>query len=195
MKKCYFKLFRILRIEYIIHKKTHKIYCKRFENIPFLFSGNIFDYDWVLFGTSSSSITSNELFTSVFSNFICGRLVGASNGTGCSCNRYHTFSIDNDNLQKIEATNCDPTYENHRPNAVYLKCTGRPIQKYTIPYSKLLSNTLSWKNNIPQIKQGNITFAPTSFSRIITLQCYVSTESDLYLQLFKKLLKTATLAK
>ena len=37
---------------YNIHKKTQKIYCKRFEPIPCLFSGNIFDYDWILYGTS-----------------------------------------------------------------------------------------------------------------------------------------------
>ena len=38
----------------------------------------------------------------------------------------------------------------NRPNTVYLKDTGRLIQEYTLPYSKLLSNTPSWKNNIPK---------------------------------------------
>ena len=37
---------------YNIHKQKQKIYCKRFEHIPCLFSGNIFDYDWILYGTS-----------------------------------------------------------------------------------------------------------------------------------------------
>ena len=40
-------------------------------------------------------------------------------------------------------------HENHRPNTVYLKSTGRSIQKYTLPYSKLFSNTPNWKNDIP----------------------------------------------
>ena len=31
---------------YNIHKKIQKIYCKRFERIPCLFSSNIFNYDW-----------------------------------------------------------------------------------------------------------------------------------------------------
>ena len=41
-------------------------------------------------------------------------------------------------------------HENHRTNNVYLKGSGRPIQKYTLPYLKLLSNTPSWKNDIPK---------------------------------------------
>ena len=41
-------------------------------------------------------------------------------------------------------------HENHRPNTVYLKGTGQSVQEYTLPYSKLLSNTLSWKNDIPK---------------------------------------------
>ena len=45
VKKCCFKLFRILQIEHVIYKKTKKLYCKRFEHIPCFFSGNIFDYD------------------------------------------------------------------------------------------------------------------------------------------------------
>ena len=40
--------------------------------------------------------------------------------------------------------------ENHHTNTVYLEGTGRPIQKYTLPYSKLLSNTPTWKNDIPK---------------------------------------------
>ena len=77
-------------------------------------------------------------------------------------------------------------HENHRLNTVYLKGIGRPIQKYTLLYSKLPSNT-------PQIKPGHIKFKPTPFSHIITLQCYVSVKIDLYL--FKKLFKTVTPAK
>ena len=61
---------------YNIHKKIQKIYCKRFERIPCLFSSNIFNYDWIPYGTSSSSIDTNKLF-----HFICGWLVGTSNGT------------------------------------------------------------------------------------------------------------------
>ena len=94
---------------YNIHKKIQKTYCKRFEHIPCLFRGNIFDYDWILYGTSSSSIDSNELFASDFSHFICRWLVKTSNGTECSCNRQDTFSIDDDNLQEIQETNCDQT--------------------------------------------------------------------------------------
>ena len=66
---------------YNIHKKIQKIYCKRFERIPCLFSSNIFDYDWIPYASSSSSIDTNKLFNSVFSHFICGWLVGTSNGT------------------------------------------------------------------------------------------------------------------
>ena len=38
--------------------------------------------------------------------------------------------------------------ENHRPNTVYSKGIGLPIKKYTLLYSKLSSNTFSWKNGI-----------------------------------------------
>ena len=132
-----FKLFRILRIEYIIYIKNTKNMLQTLWSYPLrLFSGNIFDYDWILYRTSSSSIESNELFTSFFSHLICGWLVGASNGTGCSYKYKQQIVIQ--------------LHENHHTNTVYLKGTGRPIEKYTLPYSKLLSNTPSWKNDIPK---------------------------------------------
>ena len=40
--------------------------------------------------------------------------------------------------------------ENHRANTVYLKGIGRPIKKNRILYSKIPSNTPSWKNDIPK---------------------------------------------
>ena len=43
----------------------------------------------------------------------------------------------------------------------------------------------------PQLKLGNVKFASTSFSQIITL-CYASAKIDFYPQFFKKLFKTAT---
>ena len=85
VKKCCCKLFRILQIEYIIYKKRHKkMHCKRFEHSPCIFSGNIFNYDWIWY--ISSSVDSNELFIWVFSHSIRGWLAGASNVIGCSCN-------------------------------------------------------------------------------------------------------------
>ena len=57
------------------------------------------------YGTSSSSIDSSELFIWVFSHSIRGWLAGTSNANRCPCNREDTFSIDHDNLEKIQATN------------------------------------------------------------------------------------------
>ena len=57
------------------------------------------------------------------------------------------------------------------------------------------SATLLVERMTSQIKPGNIKFASSSFSHVITLQCSVSAEHDFYLQLLKKLFKTATLAK
>ena len=68
-------------------------------------------------------------------------------------------------------------YENHCPNTVYLKGTGLDGQYKNIHLHQLYILHF------------------TSFSHIITLQCYASVELDFYLQLFKKSFKTATLAK
>ena len=56
---------------------------KRFEHV----SSAVIFLTTIEYGTSSSSVDPNQLFIWVFSHFICGWLVGASNATGCSCNR------------------------------------------------------------------------------------------------------------
>ena len=63
------------------------MHCKRLEHIPIVSSAVIF-LTTIEYGTSSSSIDSNELFIWVFSHSIIrGWLAGASNAIGCSCNR------------------------------------------------------------------------------------------------------------
>ena len=85
LKKCCFKLFQILQIEYIIYKKT-KTCIANALNISLVSSAVIF-LTTIEYGTSSSSIDSNEFFIWVFSRSIRRWLAGASNATGCSCNR------------------------------------------------------------------------------------------------------------
>ena len=73
------------------------MHCKCFEHIPCFFSNSIFDYDWIRY---------------IFIDYQLKRvgwLVGATGAIGCSSNRSATFSIDDDNLEKMQATNCDPT--------------------------------------------------------------------------------------
>ena len=82
--------------------------------------------------------------------------------------------------------------EYHRPNTVYLKGIRRPIKKIYITVLKITQQHSWLEEWHSQIKSGNIRFAPSFFSHVITLQCYVSAELDFYLQLFKKLFKTAT---
>ena len=67
-------------------------------NISIVSSAIIF-LTTIEYGTSSSSIDSNELFIWVFSHFNRGWLVGAGNAIGSSCSRSSTFSIDDDNLK------------------------------------------------------------------------------------------------
>ena len=61
------------------------MHCKRFENI--LVSSALIFLTTIEYGTSSSSIDSNELFIWVFLHSIHRWLAGASNAIGCSCNR------------------------------------------------------------------------------------------------------------
>ena len=55
-------------------------------NISIVSSAIIF-LTTIEYGTSSSSIDSNELFIWVFSHFIRGWLVGVGNATGSLCSR------------------------------------------------------------------------------------------------------------
>ena len=80
----------------------------------------------------------------------------------------------------------------HHPNTVYLKGIRRPIKILYITVLKITQQHSQLEEWHPQIKAGNIKFAPLSFSHVITLQCYVSVELDFYVQLFKTLFKTAT---
>ena len=61
------------------------MYWKRFEHIS-IASSAVF-LTRIKYGTSSSSIDSNELFIWVFSHFIRGWLVGVGNATGSLCSR------------------------------------------------------------------------------------------------------------
>ena len=157
------------------------MHCKCFEHIPCFFSNNIFDYDWIRY---------------IFIDYQLQRvgwLVGATGAIGCLSNRSATFSIDDDNLEKIQATN--QLNEIHRPNTVYIKGIGRPIKKIYIVVFKITQQHSSFGEWHPPKKPGNKKFAATSFTDMITLQCYVLAKLDFYLQLFKKLFKTATYAK
>ena len=86
VKKYCFKLFRILQIEYIIYKKHIKKCIAKALSISLVSSAVTF-LTRIEYGTSSSSIDSNELFTWVFKHSIRGWLAGVSNTIGCSCNR------------------------------------------------------------------------------------------------------------
>ena len=86
LKKCYFKLFQILQIEYVIYKKNIKKCIANALNISFVSSAVIL-LTTIEYGTSSSTIDSSEFFMWVFSHSIRRWLAGASNAIGCSCNR------------------------------------------------------------------------------------------------------------
>ena len=86
VKNCCFKLFQILQIEYVIYKKYIKKCIANVLNIS-LFSSAVIFLTTIEYGTSSSSIDSNELFIWVFSHYIRRWLAGASSAIGCSCNR------------------------------------------------------------------------------------------------------------
>ena len=86
VKKCCFKLFRILQIEYIIYIKNIKRCIASTLNISIVSSVVIF-LTKIEYGTSSLSIDSNELFIWVFLHFIRGWLVRAGNAIGSSCSR------------------------------------------------------------------------------------------------------------
>ena len=78
--------FRILQMEYIIYKKAQIKCIVNALNISLVSSAVIF-LTTIEYGTSSSSIDSNELFIWVFSHYIRRWLAGASSAIGCSCNR------------------------------------------------------------------------------------------------------------
>ena len=65
IKKCCFKLFRILQIEHIIHKKTFKKCIAKALNISFVSSVVIF-LNTIEYGTSSSSIDSTSYLSGFF---------------------------------------------------------------------------------------------------------------------------------
>ena len=75
--------------------------------------------------------------------------------------------------------------ENNGPNTVYLKGIGHSTKRIftLLKITQQHSKSEEWN---PQIKPGNIKFAPSSFSHATTR--YISAELDSYLQLFKKII-------
>ena len=84
-------------IIYNIYKNTLKNAMQTLWTYP-VSSAVIFS-NTIEYITSSSCIDSSKFFIWVFSHFIGGLLVGASNAIGCSCNRQSTFNINDDNLE------------------------------------------------------------------------------------------------